>query len=77
MNYFIYLFLTVTILRIPAKEHRILELYPDSVFLFGIGRCFLGIFPTDTKGKLGRDVLELYIWQEPLFSLQGRLLPPF
>jgi hypothetical protein len=54
-----------------------LELYPDLVFWFGIGRYFLGIFPTDTEGKLGWDVLVLYIWQEPLFSLKERLLPPY
>jgi hypothetical protein len=58
---------------------RLVELYPDSVCRFGIGLYFPGIFPTDTEGKLGRDVyvLVLYIWQEPLFSLKGRLLPPF
>ncbi len=55
----------------------ILEFYPDSVFWFGIGRYFPGIFPTNTKGKLGRDILVLYIWREPLFSLKGMLLPPF
>jgi hypothetical protein len=54
-----------------------LELYPDSVFRFGIGWYFPGIFPTDTKGKLGRDVSVLYIWREPLFFLKGRILPPF
>ncbi len=54
-----------------------LELYPDSVFLFGVGWYFPGIFPTDTEGKLGWDVLVLYIWWEPHFSFKGRLLPPF
>jgi hypothetical protein len=53
------------------------ELHLDLVFQFGIGRYFPGILPTDTKGKLGQDVLVSYIWQEPLFSLKGRLLPPF
>jgi hypothetical protein len=38
-----------------------IELYPDSVFWFGIGWYFPGIFPTDTEGKLGRDILVLYI----------------
>ncbi len=55
----------------------LLELYPDLVFCFSIGWYFPGIFPTNTKGKLGRDVLVLYIWRKPLFSLKGRLLPPF
>jgi hypothetical protein len=54
-----------------------LELYPDLVFWFGIGWYFPGIFPTDTKGKLGWDISVLYIWWEPLFSLKERLLPPF
>jgi hypothetical protein len=53
------------------------ELYPDLVYWFGIGWYFPGIFPTDTEGKLGWDVLVLYIWREPLFSLKERLLPPF
>ncbi len=43
----------------------ILELYPDSVFWFGIGWYFPSIFPSDTKRKLSRDVLVLYIWREP------------
>jgi hypothetical protein len=54
-----------------------LELHLDSVFRFGIGRYFPGILPTDTEGKLGQDVSLSYIWREPLFSLKGRLLPPF
>jgi hypothetical protein len=31
-------------------------LYPNLVFRFGIGWYFPGIFPTDTEGKLGRDI---------------------
>ncbi len=54
-----------------------LELYPDSVFRFGIGRYFPGIFPTDTEGKLGRDILVLYILREPLFPSKGGLCPLF
>jgi hypothetical protein len=54
-----------------------LELYPISLFWLGIGWYFPGIFPTDTERKLGRDVLVLYIWWEPLLSVKGRLLPPF
>jgi hypothetical protein len=33
-----------------------LELYPNSVFWYGIGWYFLSIFLTDTKGKLGKDL---------------------
>jgi hypothetical protein len=51
-----------------------LELHPNLVFRFGIGWYFLGIFLTDTRGKLGWYVLVSYIWQEPLFP---SLLPPF
>jgi hypothetical protein len=54
-----------------------LELHLDLVFQFGIGRYFPGILPTNTEGKLGRDILVSYIWREPLFSLKGRLLPLF
>jgi hypothetical protein len=31
-------------------------MYPDSVFWYGIGWYFLGIFLTDTEGKLGKDL---------------------
>jgi hypothetical protein len=31
-----------------------LELYIESVFLVGIGQYFLGIYQTDTAGKLGQ-----------------------
>jgi hypothetical protein len=34
-----------------------LELFTDLVFLVGIGWNFLGILPTDTKGKLGWYIL--------------------
>ncbi len=54
-----------------------LESHLYSVFWFGIGRYFPSILPTNTKGKLGRDVSVSFIWQEPLFSLKERLLPPF
>ena len=32
-----------------------LELHPESVFRFGIGRYFFGMWLTDTGGKLGKD----------------------
>jgi hypothetical protein len=51
-----------------------LELHPDLVFQFGIGWYFLGIFLTNTGGKLGWYVLVSYIWWEPLFP---SLLPSF
>ncbi len=34
-----------------------LELYTDLVFLVGIRLVFLGIYQTDTGGKLGRYIL--------------------
>jgi len=34
---------------------RCVELNLNSVFRFGIGRDYLGILPTDTEGKLGKD----------------------
>jgi hypothetical protein len=46
--------------NLPGKEiGKIVELYLDSVFWFGIGWYFLGILPTDTEGKLGKDFLLL------------------
>ena len=39
-------------------------LHLDSVLRFGIGRYFLGILPTDTGGKLGKDFSVLCIWPE-------------
>ncbi len=47
-----------------------LELHLDSVFWFGIGWYFPSILPTDTKGKLGRDLSVSYFWREPLFPLK-------
>ncbi len=44
-----------------------LELYPDSVFRYGIGWYFLGIFLTDTKGKLGKDLQYRTFGGNPLF----------
>jgi hypothetical protein len=54
-----------------------LELYFDSVILVGIGQYFLGIYHTDTKGKLGRYTLVLFFWQEPLFFLERVVMAPF
>jgi hypothetical protein len=44
-----------------------LELYPDSVFWYGIGWYFLGIFLTNTKGKLGKDVRYCTFGGNPFF----------
>ena len=54
-----------------------LELYTDLVFSVGIQLVFLGIYQTDTAGKLGQYILVLLFWQEPLFSSKGGSLPPF
>jgi hypothetical protein len=53
------------------------ELLTDLVFLVGIWLVFLGFYQTDTRGKLGRYILVLLFWREPLFSLKGGSLPPF
>jgi hypothetical protein len=45
----------------------LLELYPDLVFWYGIGWYFLGIFLTDTKGKLGKDLQYLTFGGNPFF----------
>jgi hypothetical protein len=49
----------------------------DLVFLVGIWLVFLGNYRTDTGGKLGRYILVLLFWQEPLFSSKGGSRPPF
>ncbi len=54
-----------------------LELSNDSVFLVGIGWYFLGIYQTNTKGKLGRYILISKIWREPPFSLKREAFAPF
>jgi hypothetical protein len=56
-------------------DSSFLELYPDSVFQFVIGWYFPGIFPTDTKRKLGQDVLVLYIWRNPFFPQREASAP--
>jgi hypothetical protein len=59
----------------PHPHAKILELYPDLVFRYGIGWYFLGIFLTDTEGKLGKDLwYRTYISREPLFH---SILPSF
>ena len=47
----------------------------DSVFQFGIGWYFLGILPTETKGKLGKDFLVLCLGRNvPINDPEGLLL---
>jgi hypothetical protein len=51
-------------------------LFSDLVFLVGIGWYFLGILPTNTKGKLGWYISVSTNWREPLFpSKKGGLGP--
>jgi hypothetical protein len=50
-------------------------LHLDLVFRFGIGRYFLGILPTDTKGKLGKDFSVLCLWRERTHQ-RSQLHPP-
>ncbi len=45
-----------------------LELYPDSVFRYGIGWYFIGIFLTDTEGKLGKDLRHRTFGGNPFFA---------
>ncbi len=59
----------------------LLELYPDLVFRYGIGWYFLGIFLTDTKGKLGKDLRYRTFGGNPFFACFCPLFdgpsPPF
>ena len=52
-----------------------LELHLDLVFRFGIGQYFLGILPTDTEGKLGKDFSVLCLWRERTHQ-RSQLHPP-
>jgi hypothetical protein len=49
-------------------------LYPNSVFWFGIGWYFLGIFHTNTEGKLGKAFGIIHLAGTP-FSPQKGLRP--
>jgi hypothetical protein len=51
----------------PLTSPNRLELYPDSVFWYGIGWYFLGIFLIDTKGKLGKDLRYRTFGGNPFF----------
>jgi hypothetical protein len=52
-----------------------LELHLDLVFRFGIGQYFLGILPTYTEGKLGKDFSVLCLWWERTHQ-RSQLHPP-
>ncbi len=52
-----------------------LELYPNSVYRFGIGRYFLGIFHTDTEGKLGKAFSILHLAGTPFFPQREASAP--
>ncbi len=54
-----------------------LELYTNLVFLVGIRLVFLGIYQTDTGGKLGRYISVYFFWREPLFFSKRGSWPPF
>jgi hypothetical protein len=58
-----------------------LELYPDSVFRYGIGWYFLGIFLTNTEGKLGKGLRYRTFGRNPFFPCFCPLFdgpsPPF
>jgi hypothetical protein len=56
---------------------KLLELFTDLVFLVDICWYFLGILLTDTKRKLGWDIMVSRIWQEPPFPSQKGALDPF
>jgi hypothetical protein len=53
-----------------TTHYKNLELYPDSVFRYGIGWYFLGIFLTDTEGKLGKDLRYRTFGENPLTPLR-------
>jgi hypothetical protein len=54
----------VTLLDIPLSQ---IELYTDLVFLVGIRLVFLGIYQTNTGGKLGRYILYYFFGRNPFF----------
>jgi hypothetical protein len=51
----------------PYCNSQAVNLETDSVLLVGIRLVFLGIYQTDTRGKLGRYISVLLFWREPLF----------
>jgi hypothetical protein len=55
----------------------LVELYTDSVFLVCIWLVFLGIYQTNTGGKLCRYISVLFFWREPLFFLERGVMAPF
>ncbi len=59
------------------KISKYFKLYPNSVFRFGIGWYFLGIFHTNTEGKLGKAFGILHLVETPYFSSKGGFCPLF
>jgi hypothetical protein len=53
------------------------ELYTDSVFLVGIWLVFLGIYQTNTGGKLGRYISVLFFLAGTPFYLKRGVMAPF
>jgi hypothetical protein len=50
------------------QTQKKLELYPDLVIWYGIGWHFLGIFLTDTEGKLSKDLRYRTFGGNPFFA---------
>jgi hypothetical protein len=68
----------------PFRVTKLVELYTESVFFGRYRSVFLGIYHTDTKGKLGRYIRYQNFggslskkWREPPFSYKGGPRPPF
>ena len=61
----------------PVLSTKTLELYTDSVFSVGIRSVFLGIYHTDTEGKLGRYISVKKGGSAPLFPQKGGNGPLF
>jgi hypothetical protein len=60
----------------PLKGSK-LELYIELVFSGWYRAVFLCIYHTDTKGNLGRYILESFFWRKPLFPSKRGQRPPF
>jgi hypothetical protein len=72
---------------VDSRTHRLaatgystifqVELYTNLVCLVDIQLVFLGIYQTDTGGKLGRYILVLLFWRKPFFPQKGGHGPLF
>ncbi len=54
---------------------NLIELYTDSVFLVGIRSAFLGIYQTNTRGKLGQYISFFFLVGTPFFLKRGVMAP--